>query len=90
MNDKTVKDRTKAYLFEKFPLARKRGIGDGDNLLENGILDSLGVLDLVTFLEQEFEIQVGDEELVPDNFQSLDSLEAFVLKKGIPSARKSG
>lgn len=90
MNEKTVNDRIKTYLMEKFPLARKRGLNQEDNLLENGILDSLGVLDLVTFMEKEFAIQVGDEELVPENFQTLDTLAAFVQKKGLHSAGKLG
>lgn len=90
MMERSVNERIKDYLMEKFPLARKRGLNQEDNLLENGVLDSLGVLDLVTFMEKEFEIRVGDEELVPENFQTLDTLCAFVQKKGIESAGKLG
>ena len=76
-----VSRRIKEYILQKFPLARKRGIHDGDLLLEGGILDSLGVLDLVGFLEQEFAIAISDEELVPENFQNLQTIAAFVQKK---------
>ncbi len=70
------------FLLEKFPLARKQELKESENLLEGGILDSLGVLDVVAFLEGEFGISVTDEELVPENFQSLERLAAFVQSKG--------
>lgn len=69
------------FIIEKFPLARKRGINFQDNLLESGILDSLGILDLVAFVEQNFGIALTDEELVPENFQSIEHLTAFVQSK---------
>lgn len=69
------------FILEKFPLARRQKFTDSDALLESGILDSLGVLDLVTFLEQKFSIRVADDELVPENFQSIDTLSAFVQRK---------
>ena len=69
------------FILEKFPLARKRGLQDTDALLETGILDSLGVLDLVGYVEQKFSIVVEDEELVPENFQSVDTLASYVQRK---------
>jgi acyl carrier protein len=80
---KTVppQDRIRIFILEKFPLARKRGITDADPLLESGIMDSMGVLELVTFVEQEFGVNVSDEELVPENFQSIRLLADFVLTK---------
>ena len=60
---------------------------DGQNLaldqsfLENGIIDSTGVLELVSFLEQTYGIKVRDEELVPDNLDSLQKVAAFVQRK---------
>lgn len=66
---------------DKFPLARKQQIKDSDPLLESGVLDSLGVLDLVSFVEQEFSVHVADEELVPENFHTIDRIAAFVESK---------
>ncbi len=77
----SVRQRIKNLIVEKFPLARQRDINDGDRLLETGILDSLGVLDLITCLEQEFMISVSDEELTPENFQTIECLTAFVERK---------
>ena len=77
----SVRERIRNFILEKFPLARKRGIRDEDHLLEQGVLDSLGVLELVGFLEREFSIRVSDEELVPGNFQTVRSLAAFAQTK---------
>jgi len=73
--------KIREFILEKFPLARKRQLQDTDALLETGILDSLGVLDLVGYVEQTFSIVVGDEELVPENFQSVDTLASYVQRK---------
>jgi acyl carrier protein len=77
----SIEQRIHAFLLEKFPLARKAGVGKDTALLERGILDSLGILDVVSFLESEFSLVVSDDELLPENFQSLGTLTAFVLKK---------
>ena len=74
------------FILEKFPLARKHQIKGSDALLESAILDSLGILDLVTFLEQEFSITVADDELVPENFQSVDRIVAFVERRTASNA----
>ena len=69
------------FILDKFPLARKQQIKDSDPLLESGVLDSLGVLDLVSFVEQEFSVHVADEELVPENFQTIDRIAVFIQRK---------
>jgi acyl carrier protein len=77
----SIEQRIQAFLLEKFPMARKAGIGKDTALLEKGILDSLGILDIVSFLETEFSMLISDDELVPENFQTLGTLSAFVVKK---------
>jgi acyl carrier protein len=54
---------------------------DDASLLEEGIMDSTGVLDLVMFIEETFGIEVKDEELVPNNLDSVNKLVAFVERK---------
>ena len=51
------------------------------SFLENGIVDSMNVLELVMFVEQKFGIKVEDAEIVPDNFDSVARLAAFVRRK---------
>jgi len=51
------------------------------SLLDNGIMDSVGVMELVAFLEGELGVEVADDELVPENLDSVDNLVAFVTRK---------
>ena len=70
--------RIREFILGKFPLAKKRGIQDDDPLLRTGILDSLGILEVVSFLESEFQIVVADEELVPESFETIATIARFV------------
>jgi len=81
MTTNHLNERIRNFIVEKFPLARKRGVTLQDDLLGSGILDSLGILDLVAFVEQNFGIVLRDEELVPENFQSIERLTVFVQSK---------
>ena len=76
-----IEDRIREFVLKQFPLARKRGVAGNEKWLETGLLDSLGILDLVHFLEEEFSIHIVDEELLPETFQSLDAVTAFVIQK---------
>ena len=65
-------------------LTQGRGITEVDpqeNLLSKGIVDSHGVMELVGFLEERYGITVGDEDLSPENFESVASIEAYVQRK---------
>ena len=81
MQTNAVTEKIRDFIHDHFPLARQRKIAEDDPLLEKGIVDSLGVLDLVTFLENEFSINVADDELIPQNFQTINQLTAFVQAK---------
>lgn len=50
-------------------------------LIENSVVDSLGLFTLVSFVEQQFGVQVGDEELVPENFGTIGAIAGLVEKK---------
>ncbi len=56
-------------------------IKDDTSFLDEGILDSTGVMELVAFIETDFKIRVEDEEIIPDNFDSIDKLVAFIDMK---------
>jgi acyl carrier protein len=55
--------------------------GDDASFLEEGIIDSLGIIELVSFVEKEFGISVADHELLPDNFDSVSKLSSFIIGK---------
>ena len=56
-------------------------LNDDDSLLEQGIIDSTGVLELVSFIERDYRLTIEDEELIPENLDSVANLAAFVRRK---------
>ena len=54
---------------------------DDDSLLTNGVIDSLKMLDLISFIEEKFSIQVDEDEMMPDNFESVDAIVSFLELK---------
>lgn len=78
------KDEIRHFIVENFLYGQDDGsLGDEVSFLQKGIIDSTGVLELVSFIEGEYGIKVDDEELVPDNFDSLNKLTAFISRKRI-------
>ena len=69
------------FIRQRFPLASSKELTQELSLLESGIVDSLGVLDLVGFIEQQFGIEAQDDDLVPENFDSIDALARFVRER---------
>lgn len=77
-----VKIRIRQFITTNFPLARQQiNLTDTESLFTSGIVDSLGVLDLVTFIEDEFGVIVADEDLLAENFETIEHMEAFVQAK---------
>lgn len=79
MEESVVAGQIRSFLTRQFPLIKN--VGDEQPLLGGGLIDSLGILDVVSFLESEFNIAVADEELLPENFGSVRSLALFVQQK---------
>jgi acyl carrier protein len=70
------------FIVDNFMLGRSQDeLSNDDSLLDKGIIDSTGVLELVSFIEQTFSFAVEDEELVPENLDSVNRLTAYVNKK---------
>jgi acyl carrier protein len=61
-----------------------QSLADDASFLENGIIDSTGVLELVCFLENTFGIEVADEEMLPENLDSIRAVSAYVSRKTRP------
>jgi acyl carrier protein len=74
-----IKKQIRQYLAENFLFSSNGfNLGDDASLLEEGIIDSTGVLELVMFVEETFNVEVADEEIIPDNFDSVNNLAAYV------------
>ena len=68
-------------------------LDENESLIAGGVIDSTGILELVSFLEQEFNLEIADEELVPENLDSLARIKAFVSRKiglGAPVSLNDG
>lgn len=77
-------DRTNsltAFVEKELAKGRKSNIRPDDDLLSEGIIDSLGILQLVSFIEEKFGIQIDDEDVVLENFQSVAALNNFLNSK---------
>ena len=71
----------RTFVARQFPHAGRAAPGDDDPLLDSGVVDSLGILEIVGFLGEEFGIEVSDEELTPENFASVNALAAYAGRK---------
>ena len=78
----------KQFVVENFLFGKQNGFGSDDSLLEMGIIDSTGILELVAHLESTYQFKVEDSELIRENLDSVRRLVAFVERK--KAATKTG
>ena len=76
------KQQIRQFITSNFYVATEADLADDASLLDHGIIDSTGVLEVIAFLEDTFGIEVADEELVPENLDSIGRIAAFVERKG--------
>jgi len=77
-----IKSQVRSYIFDNFIMSGDSGdLKDGDSFMERHILDSTGFIELITFLEEACGIRVEDDEMVPENLDSLNNIENFLRKK---------
>lgn len=77
-----IKAQIRQFILDNFMMGRDPGeLKNSGSLLEMNIIDSTGVLELVGFLEESFEITIEDDELIPENLDSLDKIENFIKRK---------
>ncbi len=79
-------NQVKQFIIDQFLFGEAGNLTDDLLLLENGVLDSTGVLELIGFLEGTFKFKVEDTELLPENLNSLNRITAFLEKKLGPEA----
>ena len=74
-------DKIKDFFVKKKFIKTFNDLNDEDSLLEKGIVDSVGMLDLVGFIEAEYSIKIDEDELMPENFDSLKAIQDFITRK---------
>lgn len=82
-----IKQRIRQFLSDNILFGDSSHVNDDTSFLGEGIVDSTGVVELVLFVEETFGIQVDDDEIVPDNFDTIDNLAAYIEQKRVPARR---
>jgi acyl carrier protein len=90
VDNREIRDRLRAFVAEVFYLPDSVQLTDDVSLIQSGIVDSTGVLDIILFVESEFGIHVLDEEAVPANLESISRIAAFVERKSALGAAHVG
>ena len=80
------KELVRNFIVDNFLFGDRNKLAIDTPLFEKGIIDSTGVLELVAFIEENFKITVTDEELVQDNFSSLNAIDKFLQSKNNQAA----
>ena len=78
--------KIRAFVIENYLFGEEGKLGNDDSFMESGIIDSTGILELVRFLEATFGVKVADEDLIPDNLDSIHKIVAFLQAKLSASA----
>lgn len=77
-----MKEQIRAFVVESFLFGdTTRAIADDASLIENDVIDSTGILELVAFVEDNFGVTVADAEILPANFDSISKVAAFIASK---------
>ena len=85
-----VSAQIRKFMIENFLFEDNGNLYEDTSFLENGIIDSTGVLELIAFLEKTFGISIEDQEIVPENLDSIGRVAAYVRTKlNVPAAKRA-
>lgn len=73
-----IREQISEFISKTFPIARQRQVGPDEQLMENGIIDSLGFLEIITFIERNYKFQVKDEDVTAENFNSIANICSYI------------
>lgn len=81
MQQEQLRTEVRQFIESNFIFNKKKTLGDDESLIDSGVIDSTGVLELIAFLEQKFQVKFEDSELVAENFDSVNKIIKFIAKK---------
>jgi acyl carrier protein len=84
-----LKQEIRQFVVTNYCFGQDGAIRNEESCMENGIIDSTGILELVSFLEQKYKLYIEAEEIIPDNLDSIDRMAHFVSKKIAEAAQPS-
>ena len=76
-----IVEKLRQYMEKNFPLFSLQDVSMSDDLIEKGIIDSLGYLEIINYVEDKFDITVKDSEVTPENFQSIDTIASYIQNR---------
>jgi len=76
-----IKQQVRAFITSNFYVADPATLADDASLLDQGIIDSTGVLEIIMFLEDTFGFKVADSEMLPENLDSIENIASFVDRR---------
>jgi len=74
-------DKVRSFIVDNFLFGDDSSLKEDSSFLQEHIVDSTGILEIITFLEEEFCIKINDDELLPENLDSLKNIDAFLKRK---------
>jgi len=81
-----IKQQVRQFVLDNFMMAAAAEIPDDASFMDRHIIDSTGFLELISFVEETFGVQVTDDEMVPENLDSLNNIERYVQRKRATAA----
>ena len=76
-----TREKVRTFIIDNFLFGDANGLENETSLLDEGIIDSTGVLELISYLEDHFKIQIEDNDIIPENLDSIDQVVAFLKRK---------
>ena len=76
-----VQNKIRSFIIDNYLFGDDEGLENNTSFLDEGIVDSTGILELIEFISAEFNITVEDEELIPENLDSIDNVTDFIGRK---------
>lgn len=86
MNEAEIKREVRTFITTNFYVADPTALPDTDSLLDRGVIDSTGVLEVIGFIESTFGVTVEDAEMLPENLDSIQRISDFVSRKQASAA----
>ena len=77
----TTEQRVRQFVIENFYVSDPSSVDDDTLLVTNGIVDSTGMLEVISFLEEQFDIRITDQEMTPENLESVSRIARFITAK---------
>lgn len=82
VTENTILDEVRAFIVENFLFGNENDMtAPEESFMANGVIDSLGILELIEFCESTYSISISDDEILPENLDSLNNISSFILRK---------